>query len=169
MKHRSDEELFNYVVAQLLQQGQRSEKFGMCSYRGDKGRKCAVGWLIPDRLYCEEIEGGVINPQALTTPKGLDKAYILQQILYESGISEDQHEMLEKLQRIHDHYFPSSWREQFMKYAISRGWEWRFHLSDNERCSECKGLGLIYNQLHGWTHSSICSACDGSGKNRSQS
>jgi len=29
---------------------------GRCSYRGKNGRKCAVGYLIPDREYHREME-----------------------------------------------------------------------------------------------------------------
>lgn len=28
-----------------------------CAYRGRAGRKCAVGWLIPDNLYSPSMEG----------------------------------------------------------------------------------------------------------------
>lgn len=55
----TNQEIFNAVYLGLKSQGfersLRSE--GYCTYRGDNGRKCAVGWLIPDENYSPAIEG----------------------------------------------------------------------------------------------------------------
>lgn len=32
-----------------------------CAYRGDNGRKCAIGLLIPDNIYDKSIEGTPID------------------------------------------------------------------------------------------------------------
>jgi hypothetical protein len=58
------QEVFNTVYAGLLAQNARSttqlsssDGGTACRYRGDAGRKCALGLLIPDELYSVEMEG----------------------------------------------------------------------------------------------------------------
>lgn len=56
------QEILNKAVAGLASQRfERSETeeqvIGIsCRYRGDSGRKCAVGWLIPDEAYMPRME-----------------------------------------------------------------------------------------------------------------
>jgi hypothetical protein len=51
------QEIFDYVVQRLLQQGKRSMTGEEgCKYRGDGGTRCALGWLIPDDLYRPEMD-----------------------------------------------------------------------------------------------------------------
>lgn len=54
----SKQQTFNRVVKHLRGMTERSmnDVIG-CAYRGDDGRKCAVGCLIPDSLYDETMEG----------------------------------------------------------------------------------------------------------------
>jgi hypothetical protein len=56
MKFKSKQEIFDYVVQKLIEQGGKSTSEG-CAYRGDYGRKCPIGWLIPDEAYISIIEG----------------------------------------------------------------------------------------------------------------
>jgi hypothetical protein len=53
-----DQEIFNQVYLGLKAQGfkcsQSSSGYG-CVYRGTDGRKCAVGHLIPDELFNENL------------------------------------------------------------------------------------------------------------------
>ena len=55
------QEVFDRVVRGLASQDwKRSENDeGTCRLRGDHGRKCALGHLIPDKLYTETDEGGL--------------------------------------------------------------------------------------------------------------
>jgi hypothetical protein len=54
---RTMQQTFNEVWEGLKSQGfARSRRSGSCSYRGDFGRKCAIGHLIPDALYCESLD-----------------------------------------------------------------------------------------------------------------
>jgi len=66
------QEIFNIAYRGLKSQGFKgSEVRGLdplvpqnitCAYRGDGGRKCAIGFLIPDERYSPNIEGkGVIE------------------------------------------------------------------------------------------------------------
>lgn len=46
------QEIFDAVVNGLASQGfERSLGNGNCRLRGEDGRKCALGWLIPDKGY----------------------------------------------------------------------------------------------------------------------
>lgn len=44
-------------------QKSRDQKYGntACAYRGEGGRKCAAGILIPDELYKKEFEGWTVS------------------------------------------------------------------------------------------------------------
>jgi hypothetical protein len=57
-------ELFDAVARHLLTQNAQSCSIGPnggCAYRGDQGRKCAVGFMIPDELMTPDIEGASIE------------------------------------------------------------------------------------------------------------
>lgn len=47
----------NAAAAGLMAQGCCSIGNVRCAYRGREGRKCGVGFLIPDELYGKELEG----------------------------------------------------------------------------------------------------------------
>lgn len=54
-----DQEAFDIVVNHLKTQKQRSffpYSGNTCAYRGPNGLKCAVGALIPDYLYSEDMD-----------------------------------------------------------------------------------------------------------------
>lgn len=57
----TDQDVFDYVVRKLIEQGEPSTKDGMCLFRGPGDRRCAVGWLIPDDEYTPAVDqqGGV--------------------------------------------------------------------------------------------------------------
>lgn len=57
----TDQEIFDTVVTFLVKQGKRAVELG-CMYRTEDGLKCAVGCLIPDELYKDEMEKpGVVS------------------------------------------------------------------------------------------------------------
>lgn len=56
-KEMSRQEIFDIVSSNLLMQGDKSlRESGGCAYRGKDGKKCAVGWLIPDEEYTPRME-----------------------------------------------------------------------------------------------------------------
>ena len=60
------QEIFNKVATHLFTQGTRAMldpecESGQCMYRGPNGSKCAVGVLIPDKLYRKNMETFTIN------------------------------------------------------------------------------------------------------------
>jgi hypothetical protein len=59
----NNQEAFNLMVDHLRKQQQRSQGLNdtTCMYRGPDGLKCAVGALIPDELYIEDMEGSAIT------------------------------------------------------------------------------------------------------------
>lgn len=60
------QEIFDKVATHLFTQGCRSapnpkDTAGACLYRGPNGTSCAVGVLIPDEIYAQEMEGVTIT------------------------------------------------------------------------------------------------------------
>ena len=68
------QEVFNTVYTKLREQGKRSivrlkNMPPHCMYRGEGGTRRAIGHLIPDELYSEELEGQAIKTSYHTTKK----------------------------------------------------------------------------------------------------
>jgi len=100
--------IFDTVYRGLLAQKFASEKYvsneytnttrSVCAFRGSDGRKCAIGWLIPDDRYKPELEGNlaicpeVIEAMGLPIP---ETVYVNSPIL-----------LAYTLQRLHDNFFP---------------------------------------------------------------
>lgn len=88
------QEMFNQVWAGLASQGFRQSigTDGMCRYRWH-GRRCAVGWLIPDDRYRRGLEGEPVGRPRVQAAIGLvDGMEDTREIL----------EMLKELQHAHD-------------------------------------------------------------------
>ena len=51
------QDVFDYIVFALIQQGKPSLRPGGCAYRGKDGCRCAVGHLIADADYRPRFEG----------------------------------------------------------------------------------------------------------------
>lgn len=75
-----------------------------CSYRGDGGRMCAIGCLIPDEKYTNIIEGGSVE------------SFRVKAIMYDIGLCEHM-EMLIALQYVHDGKKVSEWRSNLKQVA----------------------------------------------------
>lgn len=95
----TDVELVTFVFDKIIEQGGCSKGIqsycggSNCLYRAPNGRKCVVGWLIPDDKYSSEFEGGdILNSRNAK----------LRNILIELGY--DVHILL-NLQKIHDKTF----------------------------------------------------------------
>lgn len=102
---------FETAAKKLLEQGALSESdlAGGCAYRGESGRKCAIGWLIPDRKYRKSIEGSAATD-----------VNVLRSISATYKVSVDRHEdtiFLGQLQTVHDELPPEDWREGFRLLA----------------------------------------------------
>jgi hypothetical protein len=115
LRNMTPQQAFTAAVCGLASQNwERSTRphpigINACRYRGDDGRRCAVGWLIPDELYTEEMEGeaadGVADLLGVT-----DRALVV---------------LLEDMQDTHDtsrSYL--SMREHFKRIADRYGLAW---------------------------------------------
>jgi hypothetical protein len=103
MKFKTNMEIFEFIEKHLLTQNERSadfanrETFSPCRYKTKSGLKCAIGCLIPTRLYRVKIEGLSVTSDALNT--------VLSKVLF----PEYSLNLLDQLQMIHDNYETSEW------------------------------------------------------------
>lgn len=107
---------FDDMVTHLRQQGVRSttrNEYGdsICAYRGEEGRKCAVGALIADEHYQKSLEGSIGNCAEVVNAvnaSGYDIRYA------EAGI-------LALMQGIHDNVYPDKWEDTIRDLAKQQG------------------------------------------------
>ena len=95
-----NQQAFTQIKNHLLTQNQRAEIDGTCQYRMETDNHvltCAVGCLIPDELYREDMES--------TTIKNL-VSYYTKLGEYFQGIDLD---LLHDLQMIHDQHDIDTW------------------------------------------------------------
>lgn len=96
--HFTPEDLFRTVARHLFRQGCQStleNNSNECLYRGPQGRKCAVGFLIPDSSYSSAMEGRGIDSLIEDFGGVLPRAIL------------DNSSLLLRLQQLHDSYIPS--------------------------------------------------------------
>lgn len=100
------QDIFNTVATHLLKQNERSGTFERCLYR-DGPRKCAVGVLIADEHYKEELEEWGAN------------AYQVMQAVEHSGWPCDgkAEDLYFRLQVVHDDHDPKTWSEELARVA----------------------------------------------------
>lgn len=56
------QQAFEASVRQMFAQGKPAQNDkGVCMYRGPNGTKCAVGALIPDEAYSEDMEQNILS------------------------------------------------------------------------------------------------------------
>jgi hypothetical protein len=106
------QQTFDKVADHLLTQNAKSKKViggddldfpkeftSGCAYRGEKGRMCAVGCLIPDELYDPQMENKTSSHVLSSYPKV--------QELFENV--NDVNPLLNDLQALHDDSGPYAW------------------------------------------------------------
>jgi hypothetical protein len=112
----SIQEIFNKVASHLLQQNARSlNGKGICYYRGEEGLKCAVGILIPDCLYNENLEG--VRVDSFSVLGCLLKAGVLETIYPSNYCDEKKIALLMLLQTIHDKSTVLDWKDELKLLA----------------------------------------------------
>ena len=84
------QETFNLVWAGLAAQNwqpsmDKSQGAEACAYRGEEGRKCAAGILIPDDRYSSEFEGYTVSICNLSEIDEEDPSDRIAKILLEEG------------------------------------------------------------------------------------
>jgi len=109
----TEQELFDIVYKHMMSQNAKSmmamavEGSFSCAYRGKDGLMCAVGVLIPDEDYRADMEG-------LASQNLLAKGACLHHLAAH-------HELLSKLQHIHDYGLPEEWDRALRKAAVEFG------------------------------------------------
>lgn len=98
-------EAFDFITKHLYEQGGRSIGWTGCQYRGDNGFSCAVGCLIPESFYQEDLEGKNVNDYEIL--------HVLQDAHPNLEMTENTVAMLKKLQHIHDNVDPDEWEFEF--------------------------------------------------------
>lgn len=104
---------FNTIVTHLRQQGDQSlDSFGIqCRYRNYLDKKCAIGCLISDEEYLPEMESLSLFDLQCQYPK-------LSLFSKECGDDGANYfNLLNKMQNIHDLYFPPEWELFFKEVA----------------------------------------------------
>lgn len=104
----TDKEVFEIVKNHLLSQGKKSLKDGDCVYRGEYGRKCAIGCLISDKYYARKLEGLTI--ESVDVQKALENS-----LSFKPSKS-----LLNRLQKLHDWTDANHWEANLNEYAFDK-------------------------------------------------
>jgi hypothetical protein len=93
---------FDFVMHKMIEQGRPSLSVmihgtRVCAYRGENGTKCALGFIIPDDLYSEEIEGKSLRDESVNQLKCFDgKDFVLlttMQMAHDRASEDEKHFM----------------------------------------------------------------------------
>ena len=106
------QDIFDRVATHLLLQGRPAlNAEGYCKLRGNDGTKCAVGCLIPDERYHQQLEqiAAVYDPE-----QGNTDPFLLELI----GVHDDATiYLLSRLQMLHDEEDSPVWGEGLLMLA----------------------------------------------------
>ncbi len=121
---RSLQNIFDTVAEHLLIQSEKSILGGSCAYRGEDGRRCAIGVFIPDEYYDESMEGITLGciPDNVDELAGDEVRFC--QALRNNGIdvyNDKTIELLRMLQRVHDAHLIKNWPEKLYWVAERYG------------------------------------------------
>lgn len=115
------QEAFDQVVRGLASQGWRwslttcGDGSETCAYRGDHGRRCAMGWLIPDDDYLGECSMKIYLSR-------------LREVWPNAEVD------VLQFQRMHDNSLISEEMEKtFRMYADEHGLLWPLEVASNDR------------------------------------
>jgi hypothetical protein len=90
------------------QHWEKSASGGACKYRHPDGkRRCAVGWLMPDKNYSETLEGSGVDAEIMEAC-GFDSSDL------------ELKRMLEDLQNAHDCEFTPTSRQERFRYVAEQ-------------------------------------------------
>lgn len=109
------QEIFTKVATHLLKQNEKSmlPYRTICAYRGEHGRTCAVGSLIPDHLYDPVMEGSGVYGGAVHSAL-VDLNLVDPDTRYMPG---SRAALLSDLQGIHDQVDPLGWKHELERMA----------------------------------------------------
>lgn len=105
------QQMFSKVAKHLLKQNKVCKKrVGDCLYRGPKGMKCAIGALIPNKLYQKEFEDIGDLETIIDHIPTIHKLFGGRKHL----------KFLQDLQEIHDDFLPEDWPKKLKEFATRR-------------------------------------------------
>jgi len=102
--------IFDQVKHHLLAQNALALDDDDCVYRAPDGRRCAIGALIPDDLYHEEMEGEGFNNECFTSVRN-----------YLGVNGPNDMTFLDNLRRIHDDVEVRDWEYALTAFAARYG------------------------------------------------
>lgn len=111
----NEEEALRYAVRKTLEQGKQSlNENGKCSYRGQGGICCAVGFLIDDKYYDTKLEGCSVADGEVVDSLDLSGIEITSKVI----------DTLMELQDCHDNCMTTGFTEDFksrVEHKIKQG------------------------------------------------
>jgi hypothetical protein len=116
---------FNKVCKHLNEQQEQSRdgEGESCRMRGDEGRKCAIGCLIPNSEYDEDLLEGELNPDTI-------KMHV--RALWKVDSS-----LLRAMQRVHDLHRVSEWNKELRIVADIFGLGMPECIKENKEVLSC--------------------------------
>lgn len=104
----TEQEIFDWVTINLLEQGEKSIIGKGCQYRVYKSNgdvlKCAAGWLMTEKEYKKRFDNG-------------DFATDWAALVSEELVPEEHSEFIWRLQKVHDCTAIRSWKKEFRDIA----------------------------------------------------
>jgi len=100
-------QMFTTMRDHLLTMAQSNRLAGICLYRGPDGYRCAVGRLIDDKYYSENIER-----------KGVAQEPVIEAVSASVGraLTAFEIKMMADIQRIHDAFGAPDWAQELERY-----------------------------------------------------
>ncbi|MEN7527881.1 hypothetical protein [Cupriavidus sp. DL-D2] len=117
MSQFTAQSLFDTIAAHLLSQGKKAltSDGTVCRYRGTAGTSCAVGCVIPNKLYTEDLEGESVGSMLTHAASGTFSAPLNAFLLNDLGPHRD---LLRELQYLHDEISVDLWKEELPHVAV---------------------------------------------------
>lgn len=112
---RPIQEIFDFAAAHMLRQNQRAAGLhGRCEYLTENGLQCAVGCLIDPSEFMQDMNRfDLANFLATFYPE----IYSAARYANTDDAVAEKVDLLELLQRVHDHTEPSYWRSELRDVA----------------------------------------------------
>ena len=103
--------VFKTIATHMLTQNEVSEDSNHCLYRTTAGLSCAIGIIIDNDNYSEELESHDISHAAVSTA--------VSKSLGSPPLSSGDRKFLGALQDIHDYSVPPRWRKKLNDFSVS--------------------------------------------------
>lgn len=125
MKYRNKQEVFDAVAKHLLTQNEKSGAGTRCFYRHPMADlKCAIGALIPDKLYREDMDFGIMGGKRISVilrdERRKNRGTGVLSLFWED-MGESEMDFLDDLQEVHDEYDVELWPEKLREVGYQNG------------------------------------------------